>query len=80
MKEGEKRVDKKIIDLEWVNENKENKEKFDRKNNIIIKGVEWETERLEQEVAKFMKEELEIEVEIKKVNKIGIKGKDSMII
>lgn len=39
--------------MEWINEKKERKE---RRNNIIIKGVKWGKKRLEQKVEEFIKD------------------------
>lgn len=55
------------------------KREVERKNNIIIKGIKWKTEDLGEEVEIFMKEELEIDVEIKEVKKIGVKRRNSMM-
>lgn len=41
----------------------------------MIKGVRWETGKIEQKVNKFIKENLDVEVAAKKVYKLKIKEK-----
>jgi len=54
----------------------ERRERRERKNNIVIKGVKWrETKRLEQEVKEFIRESLKVDIEVKKVRKIRITDK-----
>lgn len=66
---------RRIADLEWTNERKERK---DKKNNIVIKGLNWKTERLEQEVKEFVKDSVRVRIGIKKVSKIKLNGSKNM--
>lgn len=68
----EKRMlERRIAELEWINERKERNE---RKNNIVIKGVSWKTENLKQEITEYIKDNIEVNVEIKRANKIEVRG------
>lgn len=64
----EKKFEKRLEDLEWRDEKKEREK---RKNNIVIKEIKQETGNLEEEVKNQIKEEMKMEVEIKKAVKIG---------
>lgn len=44
-----------MTNMEWI---LEKRERLDRKNNIVIKGVSWRTEGLGQAVEEFIKENL----------------------
>lgn len=76
-KKNEKGLIKRIAKLEWINERKE---RADRKNNIVIREVNWDTERLEQAVEKFSKENLAVEVKVKKANKIRLNKSKNIVI
>jgi len=59
----------------------ERRERRERKNNIVIKGVKWrETERLDQEVKEFIRESLKVDVGVKKVRKIKINDNKKVMI
>lgn len=45
-------------ELEWREETRERKEK---KNNIVIKGVRWQERDIEAETERFLKNELNVE-------------------
>ena len=70
-------LEKRIEDLEWINEKKERK---DRKNNIILKGMNWKAESLEQEVEEYIRDNIKIIIEVKKANKITMGVGRSMVI
>lgn len=70
-------LERRIVELEWINKRKERNE---RKNNIVIKGVSWMTENLKQEITKYIKDNIEIDVEIKRTNKIEVRGGKKIII
>lgn len=56
-KEEKKQLKRRITKLEWINEKRESE---NRKKNIVIKGVRWETGKIKQEINKFMKENLDV--------------------
>jgi len=65
-------IERRLEILEWE---KEKKERERRRNNITIRGVDkWGENNLEQEVKEFIKEYLELEVEIGKAFKLRIGG------
>lgn len=72
-------LERRITELEWINERKERAE---RRNNNVIKGRNWGVERLEQEIEGFVKEALvkEIEVVVKKASRIKLRGNESAVI
>lgn len=76
-KEERRVLEKRIAELEWVNERKE---RMERTNNIVIRKVNWGTERLEQEVEGFVKEDLKVKVAVKKASRLRTSGKESVII
>ncbi|XP_036150976.1 golgin subfamily A member 6-like protein 22, partial [Monomorium pharaonis] len=65
-----------IEELEKTNERKEREA---RRRNIVIKGVSWKNERVEEEVSKFIKENLKVEVGVEKAFRTRIKEKDIVI-
>jgi len=65
-------LEKRLEILEWE---KEMKDRERRRNNIVIRGKnEWGTKKIEQEVKEFLKENLEIEVQVGKAFKIQSYG------
>lgn len=52
MVERKRKLERRIAELEWINERKERNE---RKSNIVIKGVSWKTENLKQEITEYIK-------------------------
>lgn len=74
-KEEKKQLKRRITELEWINEKRESE---NRKKNIVIKGVRWETGKIKQEVNKFMKENLD--VMMKKVYKLKTKENKEIIV
>lgn len=54
----------------------ERKEREDRKNNIIIKGMtrNEKRENLRKKVENFMKEKIKVNVEVKYARKIGLRN------
>ncbi|XP_070162472.1 golgin subfamily A member 6-like protein 22 [Polyergus mexicanus] len=70
-------LEKRIVALEWINEKKERK---DKKNDIVIKGVNWEREKLEQEVEKYIKDSLKVNIVVKKANRIELNGNRNLVI
>lgn len=68
---------KRIAELEWINERRE---RADRKNNIVIREVNWDTEKLEQAVEELSKENLAVEVKVKKTNKIRLSKSKNIVI
>jgi len=70
-------LERRIAELEWFNERKERNE---RRNNIVIRGVSWKTENLEQEITEYIKENIEVNVEIKRAKKIEVRGSKEIII
>lgn len=74
----EKRIfEKRIGELEWTNEKRERAE---RKNKIVIRGIRWGKENLEKKVEKCIKEKLETEIEIRKVSKLTMKEGREIVI
>lgn len=76
-KEEKKQLERKIAELEWINEKRERE---NRKKNVVIKGVKWETRKIEQKVNKFMKENLDVEETAKKVYKVKIKENKEIVV
>lgn len=76
-KEEKKWLEKRIGDFEWWNEKKERKK---RKNNIVIKGIKWETENLGEKVRHYIKEDMKVEVDIKKATIIGKRDNRNIIV
>lgn len=72
-----RKLERRIAELEWINERKERNE---RKSNIVIKGVSWKTENLKQEITEYIKENIKVNVEIKRANKIEVRGSKEIII
>lgn len=71
------KLEERIARLEWINEKKE---RIDRRNNIVIRGVNWRAEKLEREVEGFVKDSLKMDIEVKKADKITAgKGKQMVI-
>lgn len=74
----EKRLlEERIATLEWINEKKE---RDDRKNRIIIKGVKWRREGLEKEVIDFIKDSIKVNIGIKKAWTISTGGNKNMAV
>lgn len=46
----------------------------------MIKGVRWETGKIKQEVNKFIKKNLDVEVAAKKVYKLKIKENKEIVV
>lgn len=67
---------RRIRELEWMNEKREREE---RKNNIIIKGVGWENGIIAQKVCEYIKENLKIEVGVKRAYKVKTKENKSIV-
>lgn len=44
-KEEKKQLKRRITELEWINEKRESE---NRKKNVVIKGVRWETGKIKQ--------------------------------
>lgn len=51
-----------------------------RRNNIVIRGINWGTERLEQEMEGFVKEDLKVKVAVKKASRLRTRGNESVVI
>lgn len=56
------------------------KKRNERKSNIVIKGISWKTENLKQEITEYIKKNIEVNVEIKRANKIEVRGSKEIII
>lgn len=61
MIERKRKLKRRITELEWINERKEKNEK---KSSIVIKGVNWKTENLKQEIMDS-KENINVEIKSK---------------
>lgn len=70
-------IDRKLTDLEWINERMERQ---NRKKNVIIKGLTKKEEMAEQDIEKYIGETLKIKVRIKKASEIKTKEKNKWII
>lgn len=70
-------LEERIRNLEWLNEKKERE---NRKNRIVIKGVEWRKEISEREVEEFIEEKLRLKVEIKEMSRIFLREDRSIVI
>lgn len=70
-------LEERIRNLEWINEKKERK---NRKNKIVIKGVKWRKEISEREVEKCIEDKLKLKVEIKETNRILTREDRSIVI
>lgn len=75
-KKEKENIERRLEELERITERKERE---DRKKNIVIKGVSWKRDRVEEEVSKVIKENLNVEVEVRKAYRIRIKEKDIVI-
>lgn len=75
-KEEKKIIEKRLIDLKWINE----RIKRQNRKNIIIKGLNKEKVMGEQKIEKYIEESLKIEIKIKKVSEIKTKGKNKWMI
>lgn len=75
--EEKKIIEKRLTDLEWMNERVDRQ---NRKKNIIIKGLSEGKKMVEQDVEKFIEEALRIEVKIKRVSEIKTKGKNKWML
>lgn len=58
----------------------EERERNEKKNNIIIKGIKGERKNLKEMARKFMEEEFEIKEEMKDIKVIWMKGREMIII
>lgn len=43
----------------------------------MIKGVSWKTENLKQEITEYIEDNIEVNVEIKRANKIEVRRRKS---
>ena len=75
--EEKKILNGKIRDLELK---EAMKEKEQRRKNIVIKGVIWKEEDLGHAVKKFIKEEIKVEVRVKRAKKIKLKGNEEIVV
>lgn len=57
----------------------EKREREERKNNIMIKGVGWENRMTAQEVCGYIKENLKIEVGVKRAYKVKTEENKSIV-
>lgn len=72
------KLERRLENLEWEKE-KRDREKW--KNNIIIRGInKWKDNRTEQEAKEMIKENLKIEVEIRKAFKIQARGNKCVVV
>lgn len=76
-KEEKKQLEWRIAELKWINEKRERE---NRKKNVMIKGVRWETGKIEQEMNKFIKGNLDVEIAAKKVYKLKIKENKEIVV
>ena len=60
--EEDNELRKKVKDLEWKAEMNERKE---RRNNVLITGIKFNNEKVKDEVEKWLKDQLKIDVKIK---------------
>lgn len=70
-------LEERIRSLEWQNENKERK---GRKRNIIIKVVQGKEEDIEKEIKEFIKDNIEVEVELRKAKIMRSGGSRQIIV
>jgi len=76
--EERRKLKKRLVILEWE---KEKKDRERCKNNIVIRGKnEWGTNRIEQEIKEFLKENLEIEIQVEKTFKIQRNGNKCTVV
>lgn len=61
-------LEERIKNLEWINEKKD---KGERRNRIVIRGVKWRKEKLEQEIVEFIRNKLKVNIGIKKAYMMG---------
>lgn len=75
--EEKRRLVERIETLEWINEKKKREK---RRNKIMVKGIKCKKERLEQEVTKFIEDNIRVKVEIKKASIITTRENKEMVI
>lgn len=59
------------VRLQKLEQAEDNRERRQNKNKIIIKGVDFQKQNVKDEVKQFIKEQLEVEVDVKYVFLIG---------
>ncbi|GLV38300.1 hypothetical protein CBL_05230 [Carabus blaptoides fortunei] len=70
-------MEKRIADLESKEEEKDRRE---RKNNILINGLKTNSKEIKMQVIEFIKQEMGIDSDVKEAYKIGNKGGQGLII
>lgn len=69
--------DEGILELQATNKKKE---KESRRNNIVVKKVDWKPEVSKLEVNEFLKESLKLEVELQNIRTLNINWKSKSTI
>lgn len=76
--EGGKKLEKKLENLEWE---KERRDREMRRNNRVIKGMDKRGDnRIDQEVKKFIKVNLKMEIEVRRAFKIQTGRNKSIVV
>lgn len=76
-KREKEKLEQRMEELERINERRERE---NRKKNIVIKGVSWGRDKVEEEVSRFVKEKLKAEVTVERAYKIRMKENKETII
>lgn len=71
------KIEQRIEEIERTNERRERE---NRKKNIVIKGASWEGGRVEEEVCRFVKENLRTEVTVERAYKIKVKENKEIVV
>lgn len=75
---GGKKLEKRVENLEWE---KERRDREMRRNNRVIKGMDKRGDnRIDQEVKKFIKVNLKMEIEVRRVFKIQTGRNKSIVV
>lgn len=75
--EEKKEIQDRVRELERKEEMRARKE---RRNNIVIRGVRWQERNIEAEAEQFLKNELKVEVMVRKARKVGERGQESVTV
>lgn len=75
---GGKKLEKRLENLEWE---KERRDREMRRNNRVIKGIDKRGDnRIDQDVKKFIKVNLKMEIEVKRAFKIQTERNKSIVV
>lgn len=76
-KKEREELENRIEELEKISERRDRE---DRKKNIVIKGLKWRRERVNEEVEQFIKENLNIEVGVENAYRLKINQDKEVVI